>query len=259
MTSSRLLVVQPSEWNPPGNLADWLVAAGAELEVVRPAEHRLPGPQDEDFAEFLDGYQGVVCLGGEMGAYDDAEFPYLAAVRALLGRAVSRGVPVLAICLGAQLLASATGGQVRRGARGPEAGVLLVAKRDVTAYDPLFNDLPFTPDVLQFHADEIHVLPPTAELLAASPKYDHQAFRVGSTAYGLQFHIETTPEMVLDWVAREPEIAERARPGQFELDALAAAHQDLAETWQPFAERFVQLTAGELTPGRHLGRDLPLV
>lgn len=251
MTAPRLLVLQPAASDPLGTLEEWLTGAGAEVDVVRVWEQPVP--------ESLDGYQGLVCLGGPMGALDDLEFPWLAAVRKLLSQSVAKKVPALAICLGAQLLAAATGGQVRRGPKGPEVGVLLVAKRDVSSRDPLFADLPWTPDVLQFHEDEVHVLPPSAEHLAASPKYDNQAFRVGESAYGLQFHIETTPEIVLEWALHSPDSAALARPGTFEAERLAEAHADIAEVWQPFAVRFVHLTSGELSPGGHVGIELPLV
>ncbi|HEX6344249.1 type 1 glutamine amidotransferase [Umezawaea sp.] len=251
MTAPRLLVLQPDASDPLGTLEEWLTGAGAELDVVRLYEQPAP--------ESLDGYQGLVCLGGPMGALDDARYPWLADARKLLSQSVARKVPALAICLGAQLLAAATGGQVRRGPKGPEVGVMLVAKRDVSSRDPLFADLPWTPDVIQFHEDEVHVLPPSAEHLAASPKYDNQAFRVGQSAYGLQFHIETTPEIVLEWALHAPDSAALARPGTFDAERLAEAHADVAEVWQPFTERFVRLTSGELEPGGHTGIELPLV
>ncbi|MBV9844179.1 MAG: type 1 glutamine amidotransferase [Kutzneria sp.] len=249
MTSPRLLVIQPSPADPPARLGEWLTAAGATLSVVSPATQPLPE---------LTGYHGVVCLGGEMGANDDATFPWLAEVRALLSRTVSQRLPLLSICLGAQLLAVATGGQVRIGASGPVVGARLVAKRDVAAADPLFADLPLTPDVLQFHNDEISVLPPRAELLASAAPYAHQAFRVGAVGYGLQFHIETTPDIVLDWVRDAPDEAEHARPGELEPDALIETHDAIGEAWQPFAERFVRLSAGDLPPARDMVRNLPL-
>jgi GMP synthase-like glutamine amidotransferase len=250
VTLPRLLVIQPSDADPVGRLGEWLTTAGAEIDVVVPSREPLPA---------IDGYQGVVCLGGDMGALDDREHPWLADVRLLLSKAVTTKTPTLAVCLGAQLLAVATGGQVRRGQKGPEVGVLLVAKRDAAARDPLFGELPLTPDVLQFHHDEISLLPPGAELLVSSPRYANQAFRVGAVAYGVQFHIETTPEIVLNWAALAPEEAALARPGQLEPDALAEAHVTLAEVWQPFAQRFVQLSAGELEPAIGSSRTLPLV
>ncbi|MEV1118917.1 type 1 glutamine amidotransferase [Actinosynnema sp. NPDC049800] len=244
---TRLLVLQPDRDDPPARLGEWLTTAGAVLDVVKPYEEPVPGT--------LDGYQGVVCLGGAMGALDDVAHPWLADVRKLLSHAVSKRVPLLAICLGAQLLAAATGGQVRRSPQGHDVGVRLVAKRDAASGDPLFDELPWTPDVLQFHEDEVGLLPPTALLLASSPKCANEAFRVGDRAYGVQFHIETTPDMVLGWAEGYPEAVVNVRPEVLDPDRLAAGHEDIQEVWQPFAERFVRLAAGELT----IHRSLPLV
>ncbi|GAA2670449.1 MULTISPECIES: type 1 glutamine amidotransferase [Actinosynnema] len=246
---TRILVIQPGADDPLGPLGDWMQAAGAELDLVKPYEQPVPA---------LDGYRAVVCLGGAMGPLDDVDHPWLADVRKLLSGAVAKKVPVLALCLGAQLLAVATGGQVRRAPSGPEVGPQLVAKRDSAVRDPLFADLPFTPDVIQFHRDEVGLLPPSAELLASSPKCDNQAFRVGQSAYGLQFHIETTPEVVLSWAEGSPEVADSGRRGWQDPVRLAEAHADVAEVWQPFAERFVRLASGELTSAVP-GMPLPLV
>lgn len=239
--TTPLLVLQPSPVDPAGRLGDWLADAGADITLCQPAEDGLP--------ERLDGrYAGVVCLGGEMSANDDDKHPWLRGVRGLLADAVARRLPVLGVCLGGQLLAAATGGAVRPGADGPESGTGLVAKRDVAAHDPLFAPLPLTPDVIQFHHDEIHRLPPGATLLASSTRYPNQAFRVGVAGYGLQFHIETTPEIVLSWV-RSGSAAARAVPArQLEEEHLARVHADMAEVWQPMTARFVAMAAGELAP-----------
>ena len=231
----RLLVVQPSATDPPDRLGGWLTEADAELALLDPTVESVP-PTPES-------WHGVVCLGGSMGAGDDAEHPWLAELRALLAAAVAAGTPVLGICLGAQLLAVATGGSVRRGVDGPEAGTRLVAKRDAAAGDPLLAEAPLTPAVLQFHHDEIHRLPPGAVLLASAPGYRHQAFRVGAAAYGLQFHIETTPERVLQWAREDPVAAAAAPPGQLEPEHLRRFHDELAETWRPVVHRFVRLAA----------------
>ncbi|MBB4968235.1 GMP synthase-like glutamine amidotransferase [Saccharothrix violaceirubra] len=245
---TRVLVVQPDETDPPARLGDWLADAGADPVVLRPyAGDPVP--------DTLDGYRALVCLGGVMGALDDVAFPWLADLRRLLSHAVAKRVPVLAVCLGAQLLAVATGGQVRRGVNGSEIGLGLVAKRDVAKDDVLFAELPWTPDVLQFHQDEIALLPPTAELLASSPAYANQAFRVGPAAYGLQFHIETTADIVLDWVVRSPGLAASVPPSRFDPERLARGHEDIEEVWRPFVERFVRFASGAITSRR----ELPLV
>lgn len=234
----RLLILQPSRLDPPGLLERWLTDAGTTLHVIAPATDELPG---------LDRFDGLVCLGGEMGAHDDAEHPWLADVRWLLATALTR-MPVLGICLGAQLLAASTGGAVRRADR-PDVGVGLVAKRDAAADDPLFGPLPLTPDVLQFHHDEIRRLPAEATLLASSPRHDNEAFRIGTSGYGLGFHIETTPQTVLSWAEHDPDAAAHG-PARLDPERLELQHADLAETWAGVAERFVALCRGELAPAR---------
>lgn len=251
MDGVRVLVVQLSDIDPPARLGEWLRDAGAELDVVRATDGGLPAS--------LEQHDALVVLGGGMGAYDDLHHSWLADVRALLSSAVTGEHPVLAIGLGAQLLAVVTGGQVRPSASGPERGTLLVAKRDVAAEDPLFGPLPLLPDVLQFHHDEISQLPPSGQQLAASPKCENQAFRVGPWAYGLQFHIETTSDLVRNWAERlDPnELENTIRTGQLDDEHLDEFHSDLAETWRPFAQRFARVAA---TPAerRNPNRMLPL-
>lgn len=242
MSTPRILVIQPDPSDPIGPLGEWLTEAGAELDVRRLPRDELPGEVGD--------YDGLVCLGGGMGAEDDTTHPWLADVRRLLARAAGTGVPTLAVCLGAQLLAAATGGQAGRGTDGPEVGPSLVSKKDAAWTDPLFAEIPLMPDVLQFHQDAILQLPPGATLLISSPRYQHQAYRLNRCAYGVQFHIETTPEVVQGWARSAPGVASAAREGSLEPDVLARLHADIEETWRPFAHRFARLAAGDLEPAR---------
>ncbi|MEC3978987.1 type 1 glutamine amidotransferase [Amycolatopsis sp. H20-H5] len=251
MTAPRLLIIQPDESDPIGPLGDWLSEAGAELDI------RLPPGQD--LPRDLEGYAGVVCLGGGMGAHDDGPHPWLPEVRRLLSAAAGAALPTLGICLGAQLLAVATGGRVEVGDRGPEVGPALVSKKDVAWTDPLFAEMPLMQDVLQFHNDVITRLPAGAELLASAPGYAHQAFRLNGCAYGVQFHIETTSALVRQWAEDEPEMAEFTRPGALDVETLTRVHADIAETWRPFVHRFVQLAMGRITPAASGQHTLPLV
>jgi GMP synthase (glutamine-hydrolysing) len=233
---TRLLVAVVHETDPAARLGDWLRAAGAELD------ERHLGTGDE-LPATLDGVDGLVVLGGPQSALDDEQTsPELVPVRNLLKQALDADVPTLAVCLGAQLLAQVGGGVVRKGIEGPEVGAMLVAKRDAADKDPVFRPLPLTPDVLQFHHDEISQLPTGATLLASSPVYANQAFRVGRHVYGLQFHIETTPEMVHEWAERDV-VGVAASPHDRETLCLLsdAAHPDIEEVWAPFAARFAEL------------------
>jgi GMP synthase-like glutamine amidotransferase len=235
----RALVITHTVSESPGTLAQWLPAAGLELDVVEPWNGDvLPDRVVE--------HDALVVMGGPQQAYDDGSAPWLRDTKELIRAAVADGLPVLGICLGAQLLAEATGGRVRPGADGPELGARLVSKRDVAVDDPVFSDIPLSPVVIQWHWDAIVELPPGAVLLAASPRYTNQAFRVGTKAYGLQFHIETPPEMVRGWAAAD---ADGVRAAGLDPDGVAERAVDvlpeIEEVWRPFVERFAALVRGE--------------
>jgi GMP synthase-like glutamine amidotransferase len=236
MRLPTVLVVQHSPTESAGRLADWLGSAGLLLDVRT--------PYDGSALPALDGFDALLVMGGGMGAHDDAVAPWLPATRELLRVAVGTGVPALGVCLGAQLLAAALGGVVRPAPDGPEIGPGLVAKRDVAADDPLFRPVPFTPDVVHWHYDAILDLPSSATLLASSTRYPNQAFRIGAAAWGVQFHLETTPEMVRHWAAEDADLLAQdgwdvlAAADRWDLDSL---HADLAEVWEPFARRFAEV------------------
>jgi len=245
--SAPILILENADDAPVARLGEWLVEAGATLDVRRlESGDELPAS--------LAGHAAAVVLGGGMNAYDDQRAPYLAGVRQLLSTALATELPVLGVCLGAQLLAVAAGGRVSLGTA-PEYGAQLVAKRQAAATDPLFRELPITPDVLQWHVDEVVALPASAVQLAASPACEQQAFRIGRLAWGVQFHIETTPEIVTEWARHDA-----AELADFDLDSILArsiaVHDDLAEVWRPVAARFVEVAAD---PGSVAGtRTLPL-
>jgi GMP synthase-like glutamine amidotransferase len=246
--------VENDPTNDARRLGDWLVEGGLELVPVRPhAGEPLP--------DTLDGYAALIILGGEQNAYAGpggapgaAWFP---ALESLLRKAVRHRVPTLAVCLGGQLLAAAHGGLVERSPAGPEIGPRLVARRDVAVRDPLFAAVPFAPDVIQWHRDEIVELPGGAELLAASTRYPHQAFRIGPVAWGLQFHIECDTAMVAAWAEGSPSVLDELgiEPERL-VAAVDAVMDDLEEVWRPFAHRFAAVALGETRPGP---AELPLL
>jgi GMP synthase-like glutamine amidotransferase len=244
-----LLVIENDPANQLGRLGEWLAAAGLARSVTRPHAGE-PLPAD------LAGYAGLVVLGGGRRRCPDPAGSWFPAGESLLREAVRHRVPTLAIGLGAQLLATAHGGRVAPAAAGPEIGPALVARRDAAESDPLFARVPFTPDVFQWHHDEVAELPAGAVLLATSTHYPHQAFRVGSAAWGLQFHVEPDLPMVAGWAAGDRDLL--ARLGLAEAELLAATEavlDDLAEAWAPVAARFAGLVRGELAAARP---DLPI-
>jgi GMP synthase (glutamine-hydrolysing) len=134
-----------------------------------------------------------------MSATDDEELPWLSEEKALIADAVSEGVPFWGVCLGVQLLAASLGARVYPGPA-PEVGVLPVELTEEGLADPVFSGLPPALPTLQWHGDTFD-LPDGAVRLAGSPAYPNQAFRVGDSAYGVQFHIEVSSELAREWAA----------------------------------------------------------
>jgi GMP synthase (glutamine-hydrolysing) len=228
--SAHLLVVEHEAGCPPDRFGPWLTAAGARLEVLRPyAGDRLPPRPAAD---------GVVVLGGSMGAYDDARAPWLPAVRSLLQAAVDARVPTLGICLGAQLLAAATGGRVERGADGVEAGIVDARFRPAASDDPLLAGLPDPFPGPSMHDDAIVALPPGAVWLGSTPRYPHQIFRVGPAAWGVQFHPEISPETFRRWAAAHPHVTAE------HVEQAERRDPDVVAAGRALADRFAIVAAG---------------
>jgi GMP synthase (glutamine-hydrolysing) len=182
----NVLVLQHVDCEPAAAYADALESSGIGISAV--AADRVQWPLD------WRAFDGIVVMGGPMGAGDAGELAWLARELELIREAVRGGTPFLGVCLGAQLLAAALGATVRV-APEPEVGVLPVFR---AAHDPVFAALPPTVSVLQWHSDTFD-LPEGATLLWSSDACRNQAFRFGSRAYGVQFHLETPVALVRKW------------------------------------------------------------
>jgi len=224
---SRLLVLQHIACEPPAAFEDELRARGLDLVRVELDE----GEPLPDWREF----PAIVVMGGPMGAYEEAEHPWLAAEKRLLREAVDADVPVWGVCLGAQLLAGALGARVYPGER-PEVGLLPVELTPAASSDPVFGEAPPSFPTLQWHGDTFD-LPAGATLLASSPAYPNQAFRIGRS-YALQFHIEVSLELATEWgevPAYAQSLEQTLGPGG--LDRLLAGVEEHADVTLPLARR----------------------
>jgi GMP synthase (glutamine-hydrolysing) len=186
----RVLVLQHISCEPPGVYEEVLRERGAVTDRVELDEgERLPD---------LRAYDLIVAMGGPMSATDDAELPWLSDEKSAIRSAVEADTPYFGVCLGAQLLAASLGAHVYPGAA-PEVGVLPVSLTAEGRSDPVFASLPREFATLQWHSDTFD-LPEGAVLLAGSPAYPNQAFRVGS-AYALQFHLEISAAIAAEWAS----------------------------------------------------------
>jgi GMP synthase-like glutamine amidotransferase len=170
-------------------------------------------------------------MGGPMGVHDD--LPWLEPERALLRAAVEAGLPVLGVCLGAQQLAAALGATVVAGPE-PECGAGEVHLTPEAFVDPVFGPAPTPLPCVHWHGDTF-ALPDGAVRLAGNAAYENQAFRFGTRAYGLQFHVEVTASLVGHWAAHLP-------PGVF-VRAEDVAH--VSRAGEGIVRRFVALAASD--------------
>ena len=142
-----------------------------------------------------------------MGANDDHRHPFLGDLKNLIRTVVAARIPYLGICLGGQLLAAALGAKVVSN-RWKELGTLNVSLTEEGKTDPLFAGIPEEFSTFQWHHDSFDI-PEEGVLLATSPACPHQAFRVGDSAWGLQFHPEVSEQIIRDWCAWDSSTEEK--------------------------------------------------
>jgi GMP synthase-like glutamine amidotransferase len=187
----RLIVLQHADIEHPGIFRGFFARDGVAWTTVALDRGEAIPP--------LVGFDAMLVLGGGMHVWEEEQHPWLRgekrAIRHFVGE-LNR--PYLGICLGHQLLAEALGGHVGLMAA-PEIGITDVDLNDQGAADPLFADFARSFRVLEWHSAEVADLPDGATVLAANAACAVQAMRVGSRAFGVQFHPEPEPDAVAEW------------------------------------------------------------
>ena len=210
----RLLVFQHVSFEPLGTLDPLLKSYGFRIRYVNFG-------REPDAQPSVDGYDGVIVLGGPMSAWDEAGHPHLRAELTAIRAAIAAELPVLGICLGAQLAARALGAEVAP-APEKEIGWYEVERTEAGAQDPMFREFASTERLFQWHGDAFE-LPEGAELLATSAGCPHQAFRYGDRTYGLQFHLEVDGPLIERWLAVPEHRAEvEAEAGRIDPERIRA-------------------------------------
>lgn len=230
----KLLVFQHVPYEPLGLLDGYLRDAGFRVRYLN--FQRQPEARAD-----VGRYHGLVVLGGPMSANQTERFAHLRYEQEAIGDAVRRGLPVLGICLGAQLMAVGLGGRSLPGAA-VELGWSRVEPTAEGVEDPLIAHLHGGQRIFQWHSDTF-TLPPAAVHLARSAGCEHQAFRVGDTAYGFQFHLEADRPLITRWVGNEAHVRELERLGGRRVDRAAIA--DETRRYLNRAERTGRAVFGE--------------
>ena len=193
MPRQKILVFQHVPFEPLGTLDPLLKNAGFRIRYVNFARDPLQAPS-------LDGYSALIVLGGPMNVDQIEDFPNLATEVTLIQDALDRGLSILGICLGAQLLARALGARVMPD-HAREIGWHDVDLTNQGKDDPVLSAFESRQQVFQWHEDAIE-LPEGAAHLASSDACEIQAFRFGNSAYGFQFHLEVDHSLIDRWLDR---------------------------------------------------------
>ena len=236
----RLLIVQSCPVTPAGVVGEVAQARGARLTTLFP--HR-----GEPLPRSAAGFDGMIILGGPMHAGDDAGYPAFSALLGLIRRFHAQGKPIFGICLGAQLIARAIGKTVYR-VGGCEVGYLPVEITAEGADDPLLAGLAAEQRIMQMHEDSFD-LPARAVLRMRNDACANQAFRLGRTTYGFQFHLEVTERDARNvprdcWPALQRHFGAGAEAEEARVLAEVEAHYAAGEHFcRTVTERWLDLVA----------------
>lgn len=221
----RIVVLQHAEYEGPDKIEDWANERGHSMRTVIPLFESYPEPEEYDL---------LVVMGGPMGAYDDAKYPWLTAEKRFITRTIAAGRKVFGVCLGSQLVAEALGGHAHPHTQ-REVGWIEVRLTPTGRYGRALAVLPEAFVAGEWHGDT-YELPEDIRTGAVSDVCENQAFETaGGRVVGVQFHLEWTPETIVelverhgDWLAAEgassPTIAS-AHEFLGNLTALARGHE----------------------------------
>jgi len=229
VVTSRALVVQHEDDDPIHLMGVWM--EGVDLTVLRPDRGDVVPPT-------IEGYDGLVVMGGAMGAHDDAEAPWLPATRDLIRSAAKDRIPTLGICLGHQLCTIALGGEVERNPKGRQLGLLEVGWGAAAVDDPLLGPLVGPRRAMHWNDDVVTRLPDGAVQLATASTGEVQAARHSETVWGVQWHPEVDVTLIREW-ATDGSLAPVDRERL--LDELVRSRGELDDAWRPLARSFATL------------------
>jgi GMP synthase-like glutamine amidotransferase len=198
----HFLIIVPETDAPPALIGEALAEAGHSYDSIYPTDRfashsplSYPGLPAEP-----GGYAGLIVMGGPMSAHDTAEHGFLLELMALIRGFAVKKRPVLGVCLGAQVIAKAHEGEVFRIGK-LEAGYVAMQTTPQAEQDPVFAGMTGPFNAFHTHYEAVRNIP-GATVLATGGASAVQAYRIGETTYGVQFHPEVTIDVARDWVRK---------------------------------------------------------
>jgi GMP synthase (glutamine-hydrolysing) len=181
-------------------------------------------------------FQSVISLGGPMNVYEEEKYPFLKEEDTFLKRIAEEEVPFLGICLGAQLIAKATGAKVTKNPE-KEIGWYKTVLNDYGLYDDLFKGFPEVFRVFQWHGDSFGT-PDGGKRLAFSELCQNQVLKYGRNVYGIQFHVEITKDMIIQWADAYKEELESLKGLVSDKQKMLADYNAVEKGYMRQAEQF---------------------
>ena len=168
----------------PAGIANWIAQHNHTVTVTKLF--------NSEILPTVDSFDWLIVMGGPMGIYDTQDYPWLTAEKEFIHKAITANKAVLGICLGAQLIAGASGAEIKPNAH-LEIGWFNMTPSDELKGTVLDGVFPEKTLAFHWHGDTFD-LPKSAKLIASSEACKNQGFILGDRVVGLQFHLETTPE-----------------------------------------------------------------
>lgn len=231
----RVLVFQHADPEHPGLIADALREIGGTLATVR-------GDLGQSVPESIDGYSGLIIMGGPQSVYEEDKFPYLRDEKRLARQAIDNNIPLIGVCLGSQIIADVLGSEVHPSG-GVEIGWKGVSRSAEVANNPVLAPLPQTFTPLHWHGD-VYDLPDGATSIGSSEMTPVQGFIYGETTYALLFHLEMTEQQITEMATLFPEDVRR---GGLEPEKLLSETPAYATALKPAATEIFTRWAKLLT------------
>ena len=216
-----ILIIEHIKVEGPGTIESYFKERGSPLKTI--ALHK-----GDRFPRDISDVRAVIAMGGPMNVYEEDRFPFLKDENVFIKKILKQEIPFLGVCLGSQLLARACGARVIKSPV-KEIGWFKVDLSEEGKKDALFENVESALNVYHWHED-MWELSKDASLLATGSGCPNQAFKVGSNAYGLQFHIEITGEIIKDWCEAYFDSGDerKTRLAQEMIEAYPAKKKDLS-------------------------------
>ncbi len=231
----RVLVLQHADPEHPGLIADAVHKISGTLETIR-------GDLGQSAPATLDGYSGLIIMGGPQSVYEEEKFPYLRAEKQLARQAINDNIPLIGVCLGSQIIADVLGSEVHPSG-GVEIGWKDITRSPDIAANPVLSALPETFTPLHWHGD-VYDLPTGATPIGASEMTPVQGFTYGETTFAPLFHLEMTEQQIADMATLFPDDVRR---GGLDPETLLAGTPARAAAIKPIATEIFTCWAGLIT------------